>query len=82
MFFPVSNSRVCIFQGQHAIAVPGKGFQEDMSQPANLESLLQTVKPTVERHEQTEIRVIVSPVPYSKVVRESYAEGWRTAVTR
>ncbi len=39
-------------------------------------------KTTVERHEQTEIRVIVSPVPYSKVVRESYADGWRTAVTR
>jgi vanillate/3-O-methylgallate O-demethylase len=35
-------------------------------------------KTTVERHQQTEIRVIVSPVPYSKVVRESYAEGWRT----
>jgi vanillate/3-O-methylgallate O-demethylase len=37
-----------------------------------------TKKITVERHKQTEIRVVVSPVPYSKVVRESYAEGWRT----
>jgi vanillate/3-O-methylgallate O-demethylase len=37
-----------------------------------------TAKTTVERHKQTEIRVIVSPVPYSKVVRETYAEGWRT----
>jgi glycine cleavage system aminomethyltransferase T len=36
-------------------------------------------KPTVERHVQTEIRAIVSPVPYSEVARESYAEGWRTA---
>lgn len=36
-------------------------------------------KTTVERHKQMEVRVIVSPVPYSKVVRESYAEGWRTA---
>src|SRR5579883_2299375 len=36
-------------------------------------------KTTVERHRQIEIRAIVSPVPYSKVVRESYAEGWRTA---
>jgi len=36
-------------------------------------------KPTVERHRQAEIRVVVSPVPYSKVVRETYAEGWRTA---
>jgi len=37
-----------------------------------------TRKTTVERHKQTEIRGIVSPVPYSKVVRESYARGWRT----
>jgi vanillate/3-O-methylgallate O-demethylase len=35
-------------------------------------------KTTVERHKQTEIRAIVSPAPYSKVVREGYAEGWRT----
>ena len=41
-----------------------------------------TGKTTVERHKQTEIRAIVSPVPYSKVVRESYAEGWRTAATK
>ena len=38
-----------------------------------------THKPTVERHKQTEIRAIVSPAPYSKVARESYATGWRTA---
>jgi vanillate/3-O-methylgallate O-demethylase len=38
-----------------------------------------TKKITVEPHKQTEIRATVSPVPYSKVVRESYAEGWRTA---
>jgi vanillate/3-O-methylgallate O-demethylase len=37
-----------------------------------------TRKTTVERHKQTEIRAIVSPVPYSKVVRETYAKGWRT----
>jgi glycine cleavage system aminomethyltransferase T len=36
-------------------------------------------KPTVERHVQTEIRAIVSPVPYSEAARTSYAEGWRTA---
>ena len=35
-------------------------------------------KSTVERHKQIDIRAIVSPVPYSKVVRESYAGGWRT----
>ena len=35
-------------------------------------------KTTVERHRQIEIRAIVSPVPYSKVVRETYAKGWRT----
>ncbi len=38
-------------------------------------------KPTVERHVQTEIRAIVSPVPYSEVARTSYAEGWRTTQT-
>ncbi|HEX5431682.1 MAG TPA: aminomethyltransferase family protein [Bryobacteraceae bacterium] len=36
-------------------------------------------KTTVERHKQIEIRAIVSPVPYSKVVRDTYAEGWRSA---
>ena len=35
-------------------------------------------KPTVERHEQFKIRVVVSPVPYSAVARETYASGWRT----
>ena len=36
-------------------------------------------KPTVERHVQTEIRAIVSPVPYSEVARVAYAPpGWRT----
>src|SRR5579872_3732170 len=35
-------------------------------------------KPTVERHKQKEIRAVVSPVPYSKTVRESYHEGWRS----
>jgi vanillate/3-O-methylgallate O-demethylase len=38
-----------------------------------------TGKTTVERHRQTEIRVTVSPVPYSKVVRAEYAAGWRQA---
>jgi vanillate/3-O-methylgallate O-demethylase len=36
-------------------------------------------KTTVERHKQMEIRAVVSPTPYSKVVRETYAKGWRTA---
>jgi syringate O-demethylase len=35
-------------------------------------------KPTVERHKQLEVRVVVSPVPYSAVVRETYAAGWRS----
>jgi vanillate/3-O-methylgallate O-demethylase len=35
-------------------------------------------KITVERHKQIEIGVTVSPVPYSKVARETYAAGWRT----
>ena len=36
-----------------------------------------TQKTTVERHKQTEVRVVVSPVPYSAVVRTTYAAGWR-----
>ena len=35
-------------------------------------------KTTVERHKQIEIRAIVSPAPYSKIVRDEYAEGWRS----
>ena len=35
-----------------------------------------TKKTTVEPHKQTEIRVKVSPVPYSREVRESYADSW------
>jgi vanillate/3-O-methylgallate O-demethylase len=35
-------------------------------------------KTTVERHEQIDIRATVSTVPYSKVVRETYAAGWRS----
>jgi glycine cleavage system aminomethyltransferase T len=31
-----------------------------------------TAKPTVEPHVQTEIRAVVSPVPYARVARESY----------
>jgi vanillate/3-O-methylgallate O-demethylase len=36
-------------------------------------------KTTVERHKQIDIRAVVSPVPYSKVARETYAAGWRTS---
>ncbi len=39
-------------------------------------------KTTVERHKQKEIRVVVSPVPYSAVARETYAAGWRTGQAR
>ncbi|MEP6960477.1 MAG: aminomethyl transferase family protein [Acidobacteriota bacterium] len=38
-----------------------------------------TKKSTVERHKQLDIRAVVSPVPYSSVARETYAQGWRTA---
>ena len=38
-------------------------------------------KATVERHKQIEVRAVVSPVPYSKVARETYAKGWRTEQT-
>jgi vanillate/3-O-methylgallate O-demethylase len=37
-----------------------------------------SAKPVVERHVQAEIRVVVSPCPYSEVARTQYAEGWRT----
>jgi syringate O-demethylase len=37
-----------------------------------------TAKPAVESHVQTEIRAMVSPVPYAEVARTEYAEGWRT----
>lgn len=37
-----------------------------------------SAKLTVEQHIQTEIRAPVSPVPYSEVARDSYADGWRT----
>jgi vanillate/3-O-methylgallate O-demethylase len=40
-----------------------------------------TRKTTVEPHKQIEVRVIVSPVPYSVVARENYVEGWRTGKT-
>jgi vanillate/3-O-methylgallate O-demethylase len=36
-------------------------------------------KTTVERHKQATIRAVVSLAPYSKVVRETYAPGWRSA---
>jgi len=39
-----------------------------------------SAKPTVERHTQTQMRAIVSPVPYVEVVRKAYAPGgWRAA---
>jgi vanillate/3-O-methylgallate O-demethylase len=37
-----------------------------------------SAKPVVERHQQTELRAVVSPCPYSEVARTSYADGWRT----
>ena len=36
-------------------------------------------KTTVEPHEQFEVRATVSPVPYAKMARETYHEGWRSA---
>ncbi len=37
-----------------------------------------TKKTTVEPHKQIAVRAIVSSVPYSRVARENYQEGWRT----
>ena len=39
-------------------------------------------KTTVQPHEQFAVRAIVSPAPYSAVVRESYHEGWRSTAAR
>lgn len=40
-----------------------------------------TSKPTVEPHVQTPIKATVSPVPYSEVARDNYADGWRTKMS-
>ena len=37
-----------------------------------------TAKTSTEQHKQAEIRVRVSPTPFSKEVRENYADSWRT----
>jgi vanillate/3-O-methylgallate O-demethylase len=38
-----------------------------------------TKKTTVERHKQTEMKVVVGPTPYAAPARETYHQGWRTA---
>lgn len=38
-----------------------------------------TKKTTVEPHKQLELRVVVSPVPYSRTAREEYEGSWRTS---
>jgi vanillate/3-O-methylgallate O-demethylase len=40
-----------------------------------------TRKTTVQPHEQIAVRAVVSPAPYSAVVRETYHAGWRSATT-
>lgn len=37
-----------------------------------------TEKTTVEKHKQLDVKVIVSPVPYSKMAGDTYAAGWRS----
>ena len=37
-----------------------------------------TAKTSTEQYKQAEIRVRVSPTPFSKEVRENYADSWRT----
>jgi vanillate/3-O-methylgallate O-demethylase len=37
-----------------------------------------TRKPTVERHQQIEVRVKVAPAPYARDAREGYHAGWRS----
>lgn len=38
-----------------------------------------TRKTTVEPHRQIVVRAVVSSVPYSRVARETYQQGWRTS---
>jgi vanillate/3-O-methylgallate O-demethylase len=38
-----------------------------------------TGKTAVQPHRQKDVHVVVSPVPYAKVARLEYAEGWRTS---
>jgi vanillate/3-O-methylgallate O-demethylase len=40
-----------------------------------------TGKTSSEKHKQAEIRVLVSPTPYSREARENYADSWRTRGT-
>ncbi len=61
-------------------------LDEEFAQPGNEVTLIWgepnggTSKPTVEPHVQTEIRAVVSPSPYTEVVRQGYAPGgWRAA---
>ncbi|MGO9991854.1 MAG: syringate O-demethylase [Steroidobacteraceae bacterium] len=62
-------------------------LDEEHSRPGTQVTLLWgekdggSTKPTVERHVQTEIKATVSPVPYSEVARDSYADSWRTRQT-
>ena len=41
-----------------------------------------TKKTTVERHKQTELKVVVGPTPYAQQARETYHQGWRTAANQ
>ena len=58
-------------------------FRSEYAEPGTQVSLLWgepdggTRKPTVEPHVQTEIRATVSPVPFSEVARDNYADSWR-----
>jgi vanillate/3-O-methylgallate O-demethylase len=38
-----------------------------------------TKKTTVERHKQTELKIVVGPTPYGEQARQTYHQGWRTA---
>ena len=40
-----------------------------------------TEKTTVENHRLLEVKVVVSPTPYTEMARSTYAQGWRTKNT-
>ena len=75
-------------QLQRALDALARHHREQFAKPGTQVTLVWgeegggTQKTTVERHKQIELRATVGPVPYSRDVRETYHQGWRTASTK
>jgi len=76
-FRDIANGPRRFFQYQYSMRVLGEEFFGKEVTLVWGEPNGGTTKPTVEPHVQTEIRAVVSPVPYSEVARDSYADSWR-----